>query len=411
MTERVVITGLGALSGLGEGAKSQFEQAVAAASGITELPAGVPAPLATRIAAQAPAFDAGLSREESSMFDRVAHMSWKAAQEALTHAGLTGLTEHDLEESGVFWGTGFGGAVTLERSYMELLHEEKDRIRPFSIIGIMANGAAGLLALKSGFRGPSLTYSTACASSAHAIGEAFRQVRAGYCKRALAGGAESLLTYGSIKAWEALRTLARLDEAYPERSCKPFSRNRSGFVLGEGAAAVVLESLSSAQARGAHILAEVVGYGTSTDAVHVTKPDPAGQARAMRGALNDARIAPQEIAYINAHGTATAAGDAAETVSIKLAFGEHAKHLLVSSTKAVHGHTLGAAGALELIITLQAQQHGVVPPTAFLDEADPALDLDYVALEARSAPVRYAMSNSFAFGGSNAALITKAWQS
>jgi 3-oxoacyl-[acyl-carrier-protein] synthase II len=411
MTERVVITGLGALSGLGEGAKCQFEQAVAAVSGITELPAGVPAPLATRIAAQTPAFDAGLSREESSMFDRVAHMSWKAAQEALTHAGLTGLTEQDLEESGVFWGTGFGGAATLERSYMELLHEEKDRIRPFSIIGIMANGAAGLLALKSGFRGPSLTYSTACASSAHAIGEAFRQVRAGYCKRALAGGAESLLTYGSIKAWEALRTLARLDEAHPERSCKPFSRNRSGFVLGEGAAAVVLESLSSAQARGAHILAEVVGYGTSTDAIHVTKPDPAGQARAMRSALKDAQIAPQEIAYINAHGTATAAGDAAETESIKLAFGEHAKHLLVSSTKAVHGHTLGAAGALELIITLQAQQHGVVPPTAFLEEADPALDLDYVALEARSAPVRYAMSNSFAFGGSNAALITKAWQS
>lgn len=410
MTERVVITGLGALSGLGDGAKRQFEQAVAAASGISELPPGVPAPLATRIAAQVPAFDAGLSREESSMFDRVAHMSWKAANEALTHAGLTELTEQNLEESGVFWGTGFGGAATLERSYMELLHEEKDRIRPFSIIGIMANGAAGLLALKSGFRGPSLTYSTACASSAHAIGEAFRQVRAGYCKRALAGGAEGLLTYGSIKAWEALRTLARMDEAHPERSCKPFSRNRSGFVLGEGAAAVVLESLSSAQARGANILAEMVGYGTSTDAIHVTKPDPTGQARAMRSALKDAQIAPKEIAYINAHGTATAAGDAAETESIKLAFGEHAKHLLVSSTKAVHGHTLGAAGALELVITLQAQQHGVVPPTAFLEEADPALDLDYVALEARSESARYAMSNSFAFGGSNAVLITKAWQ-
>jgi 3-oxoacyl-[acyl-carrier-protein] synthase II len=180
--------------------------------------------------------------------------------------------------------------------------------------------------------------------------------------------------------------------------------------LGEGASALVLESLSSAKARGAHILAEIVGYGTSTDGVHITKPDPAGQARAMRGALRDAGIAPNEISYINAHGTATAAGDVAETESIKLAFGEHAKRLAISSTKAVHGHTLGAAGALELVITLQAQMHGVAPPTAFLEEQDPALDLDYLPLEARRMTIRYAMSNSFAFGGSNAVLITKAWE-
>lgn len=409
MGERVVVTGLGALSGLGIGARLQFEQASAGVSGVRDIPAGFPMPVGTRVAAQVPPFEVDLSRDESSMFDRVAQMSWKAASEALAESGLTELGQEELEQSGIFWGTGFGGASTLERSYQDLFLDRKDRIRPFSIIGIMTNAATGLIALKSGFCGPSLTYSSACASSAHAIGEAFRQIRAGYCTRAIAGGAESLLTFGSIKAWEALRTLTRTDEAHPERSCKPFARNRSGFVLGEGASALVLESLSSARARGATILAEIVGYGSSTDGVHITKPDPAGQARAMRSALREAGVAPEEVSYINAHGTATAAGDVAETESIKTAFGDHAKRLAISSTKAVHGHTLGAAGALELVITLQAQMLGIAPPTAFLDEQDPALDLDYLALEARRMTIRYAMSNSFAFGGSNAVLITKAW--
>jgi 3-oxoacyl-[acyl-carrier-protein] synthase II len=409
---RVVVTGLGAVSGLGVGAKVQIEKALAGISGITPLPDDLVAKLATRFAGQAGNFPRdGLDRNELAMFDLVAQLSWAAASEALTAAGVCESININAERAGVFWGVGMGGPTTIERCYNDLLVGHKDRVRPFSVIGIMTNGSTALLSIKSGFKGPSLTYSSACSSSAHAIGEAYRQIKDGYCDMALAGGAETPLTYAAVKAWEALQTLASTDVNHPERSCKPFSINRSGFVLGEAAAALVLESLDSATKRGAKIFGEVIGYGTTSDAQHVTKPSIEGQVAAMRHALGEANLAPADIAYINAHGTATKVGDVIEIQSIKQAFGDSATQLAISSTKAVHGHTLGAAGALELLITLQAQAIGKAPPTAFLDEPDPDCDLDCLPGLARNIDMKYAMSNSFAFGGSNVSLVIQRWDS
>lgn len=408
MSRRVVITGMGAISSLGMNAQSQLDAALNAQSGVRPLAFTSGAPVVTTHAATiAQPVPDHLDRTMTSMFDRVSHLAWHASLEALAQAKLGDLLEEQKNRSGVFWGTGFGGAGTIEQSYDDMFLKHKGRVRPFTVIGVMANGPAALLSLKTGFNGPTLTYSTACASSAHALGEAYRQIKHGYCDRALAGGSEALIHSGPVAAWEALRTLATIDADHPEQSCKPFSAKRSGFILGEGGAAFVLESRDSALARGATILAELVGYGVSADAVHITKPDPQGQARAVVQAIADAGIDPEQIKYVNAHGTATQVGDVAETDTLKIAFGGHAKHLAISSTKAIHGHTFGAAGALELLITVMAQRAGIAPPTAFLDEADPACDLDYIPNQARTLDMAYAMSNSFAFGGANVALITK----
>jgi len=408
MKNRVVVTGMGALSCLGLNAEAQFQAAIAARSGISEFSLTEGSSIQTRFAASIKEeLPHQLDRSTANMFDRVAQLAWCATNEAITQAGLHALSDSQLHRSGIYWGTGFGGASTIEATYDDLFLKKKGRTRPFTVIGVMANGAAALLSLKTTFQGPSITYSTACASSAHAIGEAFRQIRDGYCDRAIAGGSEAMLQSGAVNGWEALRTLATVDEARPFASCKPFSIDRSGFVLGEGAAALVLESYESAQARGATILAEIIGYGTSTDAIHITKPDPVRQARAVTNALQDAGVNATDIVYLNAHGTATQVGDIAETDSIKLAFQAHAKSLLISSTKAIHGHVFGATGALELVITIQAQRHSIAPPTAFLDNPDPACDLNYLPHQAREVAMPLAMSNSFAFGGSNVSLITK----
>jgi 3-oxoacyl-(acyl-carrier-protein) synthase len=404
---RVVVTGLGAVSGLGIGAATQFQKAIDCASGISAFSAKTAIPVDLQCAALiSEELDYGLDSSSLGMFDKTAHLSWFVAKEALKQSGIENLNESQLDASGIFWGTGFGGSNTLDNAYQDIYLNNKGRARPFTIIGVMANGAAGLLALQTKFQGPSLTYSTACASSSHAIGEAFRSIKYGFCDRAIAGGAESLFNAGPIKAWEALRTLATPDQEDISSSCKPFSKNRSGFVLGEGAAALVLESLECAQKRGAQILGEIVGYGTSTDAIHITKPDSTGQSKAIKAALNEAQINPDQIAYINAHGTATQVGDIAETNSIKTAFGLNAaKEVAISSTKAIHGHTLGAAGALELVITLQALANNIAPGTAFLEIADPECDLNYLPLKSIEKTMQYAMSNSFAFGGSNASIV------
>ena len=398
---------MGAVSALGVGAAIQFEKAIRCSSGITNFTYQTAIPVDLPCAALVQenlTFD--LDAASLGMFDRTGHLSWLVAQEAIRQAGLGNLDQVQLESSGLFWGTGFGGSSTVDSAYQDLFLKHKDRTRPFTVIGVMANGAAGLLAMKTGFKGPSLTYSTACASSSHAIGEAYRNIKYGYCDRAIAGGAESLFNAGPIKAWEALRTLATPDPEDISSSCKPFSKNRSGFVLGEGAAALVLESLESAQGRGATILAEIIGYGATTDAVHITRPDSSGQARAMKACLQEARVNPEDVAYINAHGTATEVGDIAETHSIKSAFGlDAAKKLCISSTKAIHGHTLGAAGALEMVITVQALQKNLAPGTAFLNVPDPECDLNYLPLQSVERPIPYAMSNSFAFGGSNASIL------
>jgi len=403
---RVVITGMGAVSALGLGARHNFAQALEGHSGIGMLTIpgqrqrpGIPA---AQIHFDLPEL---VPASEQGQFDRHASLAWIAASEAAQQAG--GVDAASLDgASGVFWGTGMGGASTVESGYVDLYLENKKRVRPMSVVAAMNNAGAAQIALRCGFAGTVNNYSSACVSSAQAIGEAFRHIHHGYAERVLAGGSEALLSYGVVSAWEALRVLAQADPAHPERACRPFSRQRNGLVLGEAAAAVMLESLESAQRRGATILAELVGYGTSNDASHITKPDPAGQARAMAMALRSAGLNGSQVGYINAHGAGTVAGDQAEAASIHLAFGAAAERVMVSSTKSVHGHTLGAAGALEFVLTTQALLSGSLPPTAFLDDQDPACQLDCIALQARHGiALEAAMSNSFAFGGSNVSLI------
>jgi len=404
---RVVITGLGAVSSLGIGARHNFQQALNGRSGIgmLELPgshqrAGLPA---AQIRMPLPEV---IRTAEQAQFDRNALLAWIAASEALQQSGAT--AEGDAADSGVFWGTGMGGATTVEAGYVDLFVEGKSRVRPMSVVAGMNNAAAAQIALRCQFKGTVNNYSSACVSSAQAIGEAYRHIHHGYAERVLAGGSEALLSYGVVSAWDALRVLAPANADDAARSCRPFSGGRSGLVLGEGAAAVMLESLESAHRRGATILAELVGYGASNDATHITKPDVEGQQRAMTMALRQARLDPSAIGYINAHGAGTVAGDLVETQSIRGVFGAAADKVMVSSTKSVHGHTLGAAGALEFVLTVQALTSGSIPPTAFLDQADPECDLDYVPLEARHGRVlQAAMSNSFAFGGSNVSLIVQ----
>jgi len=406
--ERVVITGIGAISALGLGADVTFSQALSGQSGIGLLQHPYSDRLHCGIAAQVlfPLPEL-LSKADANLFDRFAMFAWIAVHEALQQSGIS-LDTAQLTRSSVFWGTGMGGAQTVEAGYIDLFVNEKHRVRPMTVVSSMNNAAASQIALHTGFGGTVNTYSSACVSSAQAIGEAFRHIRHGYAERAIAGGSEALLNYGVLSAWDALRVLASTDVAKPEQSCKPFSKNRNGLVLGEAGAAIMLESLSSARARGATILAELVGYGASNDATHMTKPDPAGQARAMQMALVDAALNAADIDYINAHGAATQTGDAAETTSIKAVFGARPHALMISSTKAVHGHTLGAAGALEFIMSVQALRNNAVPPTAFLDDPDPDCDLDFVPLHGRHQQnLRAVMSNSFAFGGSNVSLIAR----
>ena len=272
----------------------------------------------------------------------------------------------------------------------------------------MNNAAASHLSIKYCLQGPNITYSTACSSSAIAVGEAYRQIKHGYADVMLAGGAEAMLTLGAMKAWEALRTLAHEDPEDPGASCKPFSKNRSGLVLGEGAAVLVLEDAERAIQRGAKIYGELAGYDCSSDSSHITKPDSAGQTRTILSALRDAKLQPSEIGYINAHGTATLAGDIEETKALKLAFGADAYKIPVSSTKSMHGHLMGATGAVEFMAAILALQHQAVPPTINLQQADPECDLDYVANQGRTdIPLNAVMSNSFAFGGTNAVLIAR----
>jgi len=299
-----------------------------------------------------------------------------------------------------------GGSQTSDDGYKTLYGDDSDRIKPFTVLMGMHNAPAAWIGIEHDLRGPNLTYSTACSSSAVAIGEAWRRVACGDLEVAIAGGSEAPLSFGSLKAWEALHTLAAIDAIDPSASCKPFSKNRSGMVLGEGAAMLVLEPWERAAARGASIHGEILGYGLSTDVSHITRPSVEGQAAAMHAALRAAAIAPSAVDAINAHGTGTQANDAIETAAIKAVFGERAGRIPISATKAVHGHLLGAAGALECVLSLLAMESALVLPTMHLQAPDPECDLDYVPNEARDArAVRTMLSNSFAFGGTNAVLV------
>lgn len=405
---RVAVTGLGVVSPLGNNEAEFFSSLLAGRSGVRRLDAPFVERLSTRIAAPA-AFDgsAHFPPPKLRMLDRVSQFALVAAAQAMADANLA-LDDDERQRAGVFLGTGMGGGNTTDDGYRTLYEQHSDRLLPFSVLMAMANAAASWVGMEHGFGGPNLTYSTACSSSAVAVGEAWRRIRSGDAQIMLAGGTEAPLNFGTLKAWEALKTLAVEDPGDPAASCKPFAKDRSGMVLGEGAAMLVLEDWERAERRGARIRGELIGYGLSTDSAHITRPTVEGQARAMELALRSAELTPERIGYINAHGTGTAVNDAVETAAIKQMFGERAYRVPISSTKSMHGHLLGAAGAIELIATLLALETALLPPTINLRTPDPECDLDYVTEGARAAAgLHVAMSNAFAFGGTNAVLVCR----
>ena len=403
---RVAVTGLGVLSPIGNDPSTFFANLMAGKSGIKKMETDFVDSLDCKIAAYINDYEPldHFVKNKAATMDRVTQFAVSASQQAINDAGLNLETE-DLERFGVYLGTGMGGAASIEEGYVRLYKEQARRLKPFTVLMAMNNAASAQVALDFGITGPDLTFCTACSSSSVAIGEAVRQIRHGYTDVMLAGGSEALLTFGTIKAWEALRTLADEDEADPSTSCKPFSGNRSGLVLGEGAGMIVLEDMERAVARGAKIYAEVIGYGSSNDSSHITQPSVEGQARAMRKALAEAKITADQLDYINAHGTGTKLNDITETNAIKQVCGNK---IPVSSSKSMHGHLMGAAGAVEFVACMMAIQEQALPPTAHLVVPDPECDLDYVPnIGRKNVKVDTIMSNSFAFGGTSGVLIAK----
>lgn len=381
---RVVVTGLGIISPVGNTTESFFTNLMAGKSGIRRIQAEFSDRLEVKIAGQVD-FDPlqYFPKQKIASMDRFSQFALVAANQAVADAGLM-LQEEDRSLIGVYLGTGAGGVTAIEEGYIRLYLEGADRVKPFSVLLIMNNAAASHIALEHHLTGPNLTYSTACSSSTVAIGEAYNQIRLGSSEVMLAGGSEALLSYGNMRAWEALRTLAVEDVNDPGASCKPFSADRSGLVLGEGAAVVVLEEMGRAKARDAKIYAEITGYACVNDSGHITAPTVGGQAAPMQRALAYANLGPEDIGYINAHGTATRANDVVETAAIKTVFGEHAYNIPVSSTKSMHGHLMGAAGAVEFVATVLALFKQALPPTINLKNPDPQCDLDYVPNQGRS---------------------------
>ena len=408
---RVAVTGLGVVSALGNNLEEFYRSLAGGQSGVRRLPDEVTLGSGVQVGALAdwdPA--AHFKGPEAASLDRVAQFALSAAGQALAASGLATaeMAAADRNRIGVYWGTGMGGAHTLEGAFKSVYGRNDFRLRPLSVVMAMNNAAGSNVAVKWGLRGPFANFSTACSSSAMAIGEAMHAIRAGRAEAMVAGGSEALLTPGMLAAWQALRTLSPMDANDPAASCKPFDRRRGGLVLGEGAAALVLEEESHARARGAHILAFITGYGNTCDAAHMSKPDRDGQVRAMHQALAEAGLAPEAIGYINAHGTATIVGDVVECEAIKAVFGDAAARIPVSSTKSMHGHLLGGAGAIEMAAALMPFTDGVIPPTANLEQPDPACAVRHVPLKAERGEIpRAVMSNSFAFGGSNVVLIAQ----
>lgn len=413
---KVVVTGSGIICPLGADKAIAFAAALQARSGIAPCPADMAARLPHLVVAQASTDPHTLLGRADQGLDRATQFALVAAAQAIADADFS-CPPADARRVGVFVGIGFGGSQTSDSLYARfyatlsdpsLQHKDPTVMHPLTVPRIMANAAAAAITMRYGLLGPSNTYSVACASSAIAIGEAYRAIRHGYLDAAIVVGTEAMLNQGALLGWNALRVMAKADADDPSRSCRPFSRNRSGFVIGEGAAALVLESAARSTQRGAQALAELAGYGCSSDAQHLTAPSVDGQAHAMQQAMQEAGLAPEQIQYLNAHGTATDAGDVIETQSIHQAFGSAARQLAVSSTKSLHGHLIGATGALELALSIEALNSGSLPPTAHLDQPDPRCDLDYIPLQARhGCQVEAVMSNSFAFGGSNVSLIAR----
>jgi nodulation protein E len=397
LTVRVAITGVGIVSPFGRGQAAALDALRAGRSGIRTLTSIDPTSLRCRIAGEVPA-DAheGLHRGH----DRFTRFALIAAEEAMAQAGELGVDPHRF---GALLGTGLGGCETLDHSYRRY-YAEHARIAPMSIPLSMYNAASSAISTKFGAKGIAYSVVSACASSAHAIGLAAQAIRIGQADAVLTGGSDAPLTPGIVNAWESLRVLA-IDNEHPEEACRPFSADRKGLALAEGAAVFVLESFANAVARGATILGEIIGFGATSDAGHITDPSADGAARAMQLALADARLAPREVGYINAHGTGTRANDSTETAAIRAVFGSDAPP--VSSTKSLHGHAMGASGGIEIASSLLALRAGFLPPTINLENPDPECDLDYVPNHAREARVTAFLSNSFGFGGMNAVVAVR----
>ena len=398
---RVVITGAGCISPLGLDLETTWRGLAAGESGIGPVTQVPSEKLGIKIAAEVKDFDpkAHFDEKRLSILDRVSQFTLVAAREAIAGSGIE-FSDELSARTAVIIGTGAGGMNTVDASYRRLYEDGVRRVFPMTIPRLMISAATSHVTMEFGLSGPAYAVSSACSSANHAIGDAFQMVRSGRVEAAVAGGTEACITLGTMLGWQALRVMA------PD-TCRPFSADRKGMVLGEGAAVFVLETLDAAKARGADILCEIVGFGMSSDAADIVQPQEAGAAASMAMALADGGLEPTDVDYVNAHGTGTGANDATETAALKRVFGEHASRLAISSTKSMHGHALGAAGAIELAATLKAIEHGIAPPTANYREADPECDLDYVPNQAREMKIDVALSNSFAFGGLNAVLAVR----
>ncbi|MGH9478976.1 MAG: beta-ketoacyl-[acyl-carrier-protein] synthase family protein [Terriglobales bacterium] len=409
---RVVITGFGLLSASGSDPTTFWNNLSAGRSSLGPLTRVRSDLLTTRVAGEVADFDGEAHfGKQADMLDRFAQFALYCTRQALAMAGLperldaaAGLPPAD--RIAVITGTGMGGICTQDQGFRDIYEDHRNRVHPFLIPRSMYSAATSQICMATGARGPSFTTSTACSSSTHALGEAWRLLQAGVADMALSGGSDAPLTFGVIKAWEAMRVLASAGDD-PARACRPFSRDRNGLVLAEGGAIFVLETEASARRRGARVLAELAGYGATADAGHITQPTVEGPAAAMREALRTAGLAPDEVDYINAHGTGTKLNDATEIAAIREVFGPGAERVSISSTKSMHGHAMGGSGAVELAATLLALQHQIAPPTANFTLADPDCTLDVTPNQARPRAIRAALSNSFAFGGLNAVLAVR----
>lgn len=396
--KRVVITGAGTINPLGRDVASTFAAMKEGRSGISPLDIRDVDRLMVQIGGQVRGYDEAehFNRQQIALYDRFTQFTLIAAKEAVAQAGID-LHGEEADRSGVILGTSGGGLNTQDENYRAVYEEGKNRVHPFIVPKLMNNAAASHVSMAYNLRGPSFTVATACASSNHAMGLAFQMVRSGAAPVMLTGGSEAMLCFGGIKAWEGLRVMSR-------DACRPFSANRNGMVQAEGAGVYVFEDYDRARARGAHILAEVIGFAMSSDASDIVTPSKAGAARAIAGSLRDAQINRENVGYINAHGTGTAANDKTECAAVADVFGAHADRLMISSTKSMHGHLIGGTGAVELLACIMAVKDGVVAPTINYEEHDPECALDVVPNEARQAKVEVALSNAFAFGGLNAVI-------
>ena len=409
---RVVVTGMGAVTPLGATVDAYWDALVAGKSGISEITRFDPTGFSVRIAGQCNSFEAGdkIDRKVLKRLDRFVQFSLVSCYEALAQSGLD-LEREDPYRIATVFGTGIGGINELEDQHTRLLQKGPGKVSPFTIPRLMVNAASGNLSIEFGLKGESIAVSSACASATNAMGVALDQIREGKTEVAFTGGSEAAVTPLAMAAFAMMRALSTRNDT-PTTASRPFDRDRDGFVLSEGAGTLIFEELEHAQKRNAPILAEVVGFGSTADAEHITQPSETGEgaAAAMRAALRDARMTPDQMDYINAHGTATPLGDFAETAAIKAVFGPHAKKLVVSSTKSAVGHLLGASGAVELIATIRSLQTSTITPTLNLDNPDEGCDLDYCPHHARDQRIKAAICNSFGFGGHNACIIVHRWE-